>query len=177
MNAPVSFGVRELASLLADFARAHPALTVDMGLSDRVVDLVEEGWDVAVRIGRIHDQTLIARKLTRCRLLVAASPAYLAERGTPRALAELSSHNCLGYTLSSALGPHRWSFGVDGSVTVPIRGNFQASNGDALVAAALVGQGLIYEPTFLLGDDIRAGRLERIPFMLKRKHHRHSRRP
>ncbi len=105
MNALVSFGVRELAPLLADFARAHPALTVDMGLSDRVVDLVEEGWDVAVRIGRIHDQTLIARKLTRCRLLVAASPTYLAERGTPRALAELSSHNCLGYTLSSALGP------------------------------------------------------------------------
>jgi len=159
VNAPVSFGVRELAPLMAEFSRLHPALTVDMGLNDRVVNLIEEGWDVAVRIGRIHDQTLIARKLAPCRLLVAGSPAYFAERGMPLTVAELSSHNCLGYTLSSALGPHRWAFGRDGSVSVPIKGNFQASNGDALVAAALAGQGLVYEPTFLLGDDIRAGRL------------------
>lgn len=80
VNAPVSFGVRELAPVMAEFSRMHPALTVDMGLNDRVVNLVEEGWDVAVRIGRIHDQTLIARKLAPCRLLVAGSPAYLAER-------------------------------------------------------------------------------------------------
>ena len=159
VNAPVSFGVRELMPVMAEFSRRHPALTVDMGLNDRVVDLVEEGWDVAVRIGRIQDQTLIARKLARCRLLVAGSPTYLNEWGTPRTMVELSSHNCLGYTLSSALGPQRWSFGVAGSVAVPIRGNFQASNGDALVAAALAGQGLIYLPTFLLGDDLRAGRL------------------
>ncbi|MCD6072760.1 MAG: hypothetical protein K0S42_3276 [Microvirga sp.] len=159
VNAPVSFGVRELAPLMAEFSRLHPAITVDMGLNDRTVNLVEEGWDVAVRIGRIHDQTLIARKLAPCRLLVAGSPAYLAERGTPRSVADLSSHNCLGYTLSNSLGPQRWSFGPDGSITVPIRGNFQASNGDALVAAALAGQGLVYEPTFLLGDEIRAGRL------------------
>jgi DNA-binding transcriptional LysR family regulator len=159
VNAPVSFGVRELAPLMAEFSRLHPALTVDMGLNDRVVNLVEEGWDVAVRIGRIHDQTLIARKLAPCRLLVAGSPAYLTEQGTPHTVADLSSHNCLGYTLSSALGPHQWSFGPGGSVTVPIKGNLQASNGDALVAAALAGQGLVYEPTFLLGDDIRVGRL------------------
>jgi DNA-binding transcriptional LysR family regulator len=159
VNTPVSFGVRELAPLMAEFSRLHPALTVDMGLNDRVVNLVEEGWDVAVRIGRIQDQTLIARRLARCRLLVAGSAAYLAERGTPRTVAELFSHNCLGYTLSSDLGPHHWSFGTDGSIVVPISGNFQASNGDALVAAALAGQGLVYEPTFLLGDDIRAGRL------------------
>jgi DNA-binding transcriptional LysR family regulator len=159
VNAPVSFGVRELAPLMAEFSRTHPALTVDMGLNDRTVNLVEEGWDVAVRIGRIHDQTLIARKLAPCRLMVAGSPAYLAERGAPRTVEELTSHNCLGYTLSSSLGPHQWSFGPDGSVTVPIKGNFQASNGDALVVAALAGQGLVYEPTFLLGDEIRAGRL------------------
>lgn len=159
VNAPVSFGVRELAPLMAEFSRMHPALTVDMGLNDRTVDLVEEGWDVAVRIGHMHDQTLIARKLARCCLVVAASPAYLDERGTPRTVADLSLHNCLGYTLSSALGPHQWSFERDGSVSVPIKGNLQASNGDALAAAALAGQGLVYEPTFLLGNDIRAGRL------------------
>jgi DNA-binding transcriptional LysR family regulator len=159
MNAPVSFGVRELAPLMAAFSRMHPALTIDMGLNDRVVNLVEEGWDVAVRIGHIRDQTLIARKLAPCRLLVAGSPDYLAAHGTPHTVAELSSHNCLGYTLSTTLGPHRWSFGPDGAITVPIRGNLQASNGDALVAAAVAGQGLVYEPTFLLGHEIRAGRL------------------
>jgi DNA-binding transcriptional LysR family regulator len=159
VNAPVSFGVSELAPVMAGFSRMHPVLTIDMGLNDRVVNVVEEGWDVAVRIGHIRDQTLIARKLAPCRLLVAGSPDYLAEHGTPRTVADLSSHNCLSYTLSTTLGPHRWSFGPDGSVTVPIRGNLQASNGDALVAAAVAGQGLVYEPTFLLGDEIRAGRL------------------
>ncbi|WP_020186293.1 LysR family transcriptional regulator [Methylopila sp. 73B] len=159
VNAPVSFGVRELAPRLAAFSAAQPAITVDLGLNDRVVDLVEEGWDVAIRIGRISDQTLNARKLARCRLLVAASPSYLQRHGTPRTLADLASHNCLGYTLSSALGPHRWQFGVEGEANVPIRGDLRANNGDALIAAALAGQGLVYEPTFLLGDEIRAGRL------------------
>jgi DNA-binding transcriptional LysR family regulator len=159
VNAPVSFGVREIAPLMAEFARLHPALTVDLGLNDRMVDLVEEGWDVAVRIGRIQDQTMIARKLARCRILIAGSPAYLAERGTPQTVADLAAHNCLAYTLSSALGPRCWLFGSDGTISVPIQGNLQASNGDALVVAALAGQGLIYEPTFLVGDDLRAGRL------------------
>jgi DNA-binding transcriptional LysR family regulator len=159
VNAPVSFGIREIAPLMADFAQLHPALTIDMGLNDRVVDLVEEGWDVAVRIGRVRDQTMIARKIARCRTLAAGSPLYLARKGTPRTVADLSSHNCLGYTLSSVLGPRRWVFGTDGEIAVSISGNLQASNGDALVAAAVAGQGLIYEPTFLVGAEIRAGRL------------------
>jgi DNA-binding transcriptional LysR family regulator len=159
VNAPVSFGIREIAPLMAEFAQLHPSLTVDMGLNDRVVDLVEEGWDVAIRIGRIQDQTMIARKIARCRTLVAGSPLYLARKGTPSTVADLSSHNCLGYTLSSVLGPHRWVFGTDGETAVSIGGNLQASNGDALVAAAVAGQGLIYEPTFLVGAEIRAGRL------------------
>ena len=159
VNAPVSFGVRELAPLMPEFSRAHPGLTVDMGLNDRVVDLVEEGWDVGIRIGRIRDATLIARKLARCRLLLAASPRYLAERGTPRRVADLGAHNCLLYTLASVLGREQWAFGRDGAVTAQVAGNFRASNGDALVAAAVAGQGLVYEPTFLLGPDVGAGRL------------------
>jgi DNA-binding transcriptional LysR family regulator len=159
VNVPVSFGVREIVPLLAEFAELHPALSVDLGLSDRTVDLVEEGWDVAIRIGRIEDQSLIARKIARCRMLVAASPAYLARRSIPTSVSELGSHNCLGYTLSSSVGPDRWRFGLDGSIIVPVTGNLHANNGDALVAAALAGQGMIYQPTFLVGDDIRAGRL------------------
>lgn len=159
VNVPVSFGVREIVPLLAELADLHPALSVDLGLSDRTVDLVEEGWDVAIRIGRIKDQSLIARRIARCRMLLAASPAYLAKRSPPASVSELGSHNCLGYTLSSSVGPDRWRFGFDGSIIVPVTGNLHANNGDALVAAALAGQGMIYQPTFLVGDEIRAGRL------------------
>ncbi|WP_019996636.1 LysR family transcriptional regulator [Aureimonas ureilytica] len=159
LNVPVSFGVREVAPLLADFARLHPHLTVDLGLSDRVVDLVEEGWDAAIRIGRLRGPDLMARRLAPCRLALAASPHYLAARGTPRRVADLAAHECLGYTLSPMLGADRWQFGPDGAVAVAISGSLRANNGDALVAAALAGQGIVYEPTFLLGDELRAGRL------------------
>jgi DNA-binding transcriptional LysR family regulator len=159
VNAPVTFGAREIAPLLSSFAQLHPALTVDLGLNDRVVDVVEEGWDVVIRIGRIEDQSMIARKLASCRCMVAGAPAYLAERGTPRTIFELSVHNCLGYTLSRTLGPGRWAFGKHGTIVVPIKGNLQANNGDALLAAARAGQGLIYEPTFVVGDAIRTGQL------------------
>lgn len=159
VNAPASFGARELAPLLPEFARLHPSLKLDLGLSDRMIDLVEEGWDVAIRIGRIADQNLIARKLAPCRLLLAAAPAYLAGRGVPRTIADLAAHNCLGYTLSRAVGPGVWLFGSDGSAKAPVSGNLQANNGDALVAAAVAGQGLVYQPTFILADDLRAGRL------------------
>lgn len=159
VNAPLSFGIREVAPLMAEFSRLHPAVTVDLGLNDRFVDLIEEGWDVAVRIGRLQDSTMIARRVAPCRLAICGSPAYLAAKGTPKTVADLREHNCLGYTLSRALGPDEWTFGADGKVKVPIRGNLRASNGDALVAAAVAGQGLVYEPTFILGDDLRAGRL------------------
>src|SRR6204780_1515842 len=127
VNAPVSFGVREIATLLSGFAQLHPALTLDLGLSDRIVDVVEEGWDIVIRIGRIEDQSMVARRLASCRCLVAGAPAYLAERGTPRAISELAAHNCLGYTLSRTLGPGRWVFGKAGSIVVPIKGNLQAN--------------------------------------------------
>lgn len=159
VNAPTSFGARELAPLLPDFARLNAGLRVELGLNDRVIDLVDEGWDVAIRIGTVADQTLIARKLAPCRLLLAAAPAYLAAHGRPRSPADLASHNCLGYTLSTVVGPTRWQFGPDGAVKVAVSGNLVANNGDALVAAAVAGQGLVYQPTFILGDDIRAGRL------------------
>jgi DNA-binding transcriptional LysR family regulator len=159
VNAPVSFGFREVAPLLAKFSRLHPSVTIDLGLNDRFVDPIEEGWDVAVRIGRLQDSTMIARRLAPCRLAVCGSPDYLQERGMPKTVADLAAHNCLGYTLSKALGPDEWSFEADGRVKVPIKGNLRVNNGDALVAAAVGGQGLIYEPTFVVGDELRAGRL------------------
>jgi DNA-binding transcriptional LysR family regulator len=164
VNAPVSFGAREIAPLLAAFAEQHPALTVDLGLNDRFIDLIEEGWDIAIRIGVLKESRMIARRLAPCRSVVCAAPGYLAARGRPTRVAELTAHNCLGYTLSRPFGVDRWTFGTDGGVTVPVSGNLRASNGDALVAAAVAGQGIIYGPTFLVAHELRAGRLVSLAF-------------
>ncbi len=163
INAPLSFGFREIAPAIADFAKLYPALRIDMGLNDRVIDLIDEGWDLAIRIARLPDSSLIARKLARIRSVVCASPAYIAERGTPRMIADLKDHNCLGYTLPSAAAAERWAFGIDGAVSVPVGGTFRANNGDALRIAAVEGVGVIYQPTFLVNDDLKRGRLRAIP--------------
>lgn len=159
VNAPVSFGVREIAPLLPEFSRRHPALAIDLGLNDRYVDLIEEGWDVAVRIGNLTESAMVARRLAPCHTVVCAAPAYLAAHGMPRTTADLRAHNCLGYTLSRTVGAARWSFGAQGEITIPIAGNLQSSNGDALVAAAIAGQGLIYQPAFLVAAALTAGSL------------------
>jgi DNA-binding transcriptional LysR family regulator len=159
LNVPLTFGFRHIAPALAEFNRLHPAVAFDLGLADRYVDLIEEGWDLAIRIGRLKDSSLVARRLADCRTVVCAAPSYLKEHGTPQTLDDLSRHNCLGYTLPSVIGANRWSFGLDGDMVVPIQGNLRANNGDALLAAALAGQGLIYQPTFIVGDSLRDGSL------------------
>jgi len=159
VNVPVSFGIREIAPLIPDFARIHPTLTIDLGLNDRQVDLIEEGWDLVVRIGEMEDSGLIARRLAPCHTIICAAPRYLAERGTPQKVADLGRHNCLGYTLSRALGVDSWLFGRERKVRVPVRGDLRANNGDVLVAAAVAGQGIVYAPTFLVAREIVAGLL------------------
>lgn len=160
VNAPVSFGVRQVAPALPDFLRENTLVDIDLGLNDRVVDLVEEGWDLAIRIGVLADSALVARRLAPCRILVCAAPTYLAARGVPRTVADLAAHECLGYTLSGLVGPDRWGFGPDGATKVAVSGRLRAANGDALLAAALAGQGVIYQPTFIVGDAVRDGRLQ-----------------
>jgi len=125
VSAPVSFGAREIAPLLPEFAASYPAVNVELGLNDRFVGLIEEGWDVAVRIGQLTESTMIARKLAPCGMVVCAAPSYLANRGTPRSVDDLVDHNCLAYTLLRALGPDRWPFAIDGKVIVPIKGNLR----------------------------------------------------
>jgi len=158
LNVPVSFGIREIAPLIPEFLRNHPALTIDLGLNDRQVDLIEEGWDLAVRIGDMADSSMIARRLAPCHTVVCAAPRYLSERGTPRTVADLARHNCLGYTLSRTVGPDRWLFG-DRKTSVPVSGSLKANNGDALAAAAVAGEGIVYTPTFLVAREIAAGLL------------------
>ncbi len=159
LNLPVSFGTRQVTPLLPSFRERYPQVEVEFGLNDRVVDLVEEGWDLAVRIGVLPDSSLVSRRLAPCRMVVCASPAYLAEQGTPRTLADLARHECLGYTLSSRMGADSWAFGSDAGVRVAVSGSFRANSGDALRIAALSGLGIIYQPTFLVGDDLRRGDL------------------
>ena len=156
---PVVFGNREIAPLLADFSRLNPAVSIDLSLNDRVIDLVEEGWDMAVRIGVLKDSTLIVRRIAPCRVVQCASPDYLARRGTPRLARDLADHDCLGYTLPGPAAAERWNLGVNGEISVPITPKLKANNGEALRAAAVAGLGIISQPTFIVGDDIRAGRL------------------
>ena len=159
INAPLAFGLRQVMPAIVDFAALYPALTIDIGLTDRFVDLIDEGWDVAIRLGTLRDSSLIARRLAPIRVALCAAPAYLAAHPAPKTIADLAGHNCLGYTLPTLASAGRWLFGEDGSIAVPVRGTLIVNNGDALRDAAVAGQGLIHQPTFIVADDIRAGRL------------------
>jgi DNA-binding transcriptional LysR family regulator len=159
LNVPVAFGTRQIAPLLSEFSRRHPLMTVELGLNDRLVDLADEGWDLAIRIGSLSNSSLIARRIASCRTVVCAAPSYLAGRGMPRTVSGFAEHNCLGYTLSSVTGVDRWVFGAKGDTIVPVSGNLRANNGEALRTAAIAGQGLAYLPTFIVADDLRAGTL------------------
>ena len=159
LNVPVSFGIREIAPLIPEFLGTHPALSIDLGLNDRQVDLIEEGWDLAVRIGAMASSSMIARKLAPCFTVVCAAPRYLAAKGTPRSIADLARHDCLGYTLSRTIGADTWLFGGERNISVAVRGSLKANNGDALTAAAVAGEGIVYQPTFLVAREIAAGLL------------------
>lgn len=154
-----SFGVRHLAPAIADFIVSHPQMRFDVELSDRVVDLVDEGFDAALRIGKIGSQQLVGRKIGTTRLVCCASPAYLERHGIPRKPEELSTHACLSYEYS----PHRyiWPFqdalGADHSVRID--GPVHANNGRFLVAMAVAGIAIALEPDFIVGPEVRAGRL------------------
>ncbi|KAF0814064.1 HTH-type transcriptional regulator DmlR [Andreprevotia sp. IGB-42] len=159
VNAPVSFGVRHLATLLPRYQAAHPAVKLELTLSDRTVDLVEEGYDLALRISGQLAGNLITRRLAPIRIAACAAPAYLARHGAPQTPQELLQHNCLIYTYGA--GGDEWRFTQGGTVhTIKVQGTLRANNGDLLVAAARAGAGLINEPTFLVGDDLQAGTLE-----------------
>ncbi len=146
---PATFGVMHIAALAAAFQRLHPGVRIEFGLDDRYVDLLEERWDMAIRVGRLNDSSLIARRLAPVRLSICASPDYLAERGTPATVGDLEHHDCLGYTLGNLTDTAVWRFGRNGDQHVPVRGSLHANNGEALVRAAVAGQGFVYGPRFI----------------------------
>jgi DNA-binding transcriptional LysR family regulator len=160
LSAPLSFGILHLGPALSAFACRHQGVSLALTLDDRFVDLVEEGFDAAIRIGRLPDSTLVARLLCRTRLVVAAAPAYWREHGVPLAPAELARHRCLNYTLRAAGRDWRFADGSGGEETVAVAGPLTANNGDVLRAAALAGAGVAWLPDFLIGADVKAGLLE-----------------
>ncbi len=159
MNVPLSFGARFVAPLIPAFARRYPEVKVELGLSDAQLDLLDGGWDLAIRIGHLADSPLHARKLGDSAMRVCAAPAYLDRRGVPRRVAELVQHNCLSYTLSAMQDGKHWRFGLRGDIRVAVSGDLVANNGDALLAAALGGQGILYQPDFIVGAAIESGAL------------------
>jgi DNA-binding transcriptional LysR family regulator len=159
LTSAITFGIRHLAPALADFTALHPQVDFDVELSDRTVDIVEEGLDLAVRIGSIGSQALIARKLATTQMVLVAAPSYLARRGTPRTHADLAAHACLTYEYLA--GRNVWRLrdraGVEHSVRVG--GAAHANNGQFLAALAAAGVGIALEPDFIVAPEIRAGSL------------------
>ena len=163
VSAPMVFGTRYLAAALARFGAAHPGLSIELTLNDRQVDLVEEGFDLALRIGQLADSALVARRLTPCRLMVVASPGYLAARGEPERPEALLEHECLTYAYARDGRLARFTKSKGGeSVAVEMRGRFAANNGDALLEAAIAGAGVLVTPTFIAGDALRDGRVRQV---------------
>jgi DNA-binding transcriptional LysR family regulator len=159
INAPLSFGVLHLAPLWPQFLARYPDIELDVALSDRVVDIVEEGYDMAVRISRVAANTHAARKLATSRNVVCASPAYLKEHGMPRVPADLQDHVCIGYRYSATADEWHLLDGEGHAHVVKVPCIMHTNNGDTARAAALGGAGVIWQPEFLVGPDLRAGRL------------------
>ena len=159
LTTSVNFGVRHVAPAIADFLAEHREVRFDVSLSDRVVDLVEEGFDLAIRVGPPGPENLVARKLGETRLVPCASPDYLAKHGAPKAPEDLARHDCFTYEYVSPR--HVWRFrdrsGAERAVRVS--GSLHSNNGDLLSEVAARGGGIVFEPAFIVGPDVRAGRL------------------
>ncbi len=160
LAAPLSFGLGHLTPLLCRFAETHPDLRVDVDLSDRLVDLVGEGFDLALRIGALRDSSLIARKLCDVRMIACAAPAFVEKNGRPQQAEELRHLPALCYAGSER--PDIWRYrdgdGTERAVQVPMR--MRATNGDMLRDAAIAGLGVVLKPSFIVHEAIRRGDLE-----------------
>ena len=159
LTTSVNFGVRHAAPAIAAFLAEHRDVRFDVSLSDRIVDLVEEGFDLAIRIGAPAADNLVARKLGETRLVPCASPGYLAEHGAPKTPEELAAHDCFTYEYVSPR--HLWRFRDRSGAerTVRVSGRLHSNNGDLLAEAAASGAGIVFEPAFIVGPEVRAGRL------------------
>jgi DNA-binding transcriptional LysR family regulator len=161
VNAPVTFSMLHLAPLWALFHEMYPQVRLDLELSDRVVDVVEEGYDLAIRIATLPSSSLISKRLASTRVILCASPHYLETHAELSHPTDLAEHKLIGY--SYWLGGDTWALnGPEGPINVKVRPWMSTNNGDTCRAVALADQGIILQPTFLIGDDLAAGRLVEI---------------
>ncbi|WP_380787129.1 LysR substrate-binding domain-containing protein [Sphingomonas sp. R86521] len=157
LAAPMSFGVSNVAPLLAEFLEAHPGIEIELHLSDARVDIVAEGFDIALRIATLPDSSLRARRLCSITAPIVAAPSYLARRGTPTHPAQLGEHALFGYT--NVTGPWRFHRTGEGDVSVRAQGQLSANSGEALVPALVAGLGIALLPTFIIAEELASGAL------------------
>ena len=161
INAPMSFGVGHIAPALGDYMDRYPALGVEIDFNDRQVDVIDEGYDIAIRIAALPDSSLVARRLAPCRRAVVASPDYWDAHGRPAHPDDLAEHECLTYDYLP--NPREWPFrGPDGGFSTKVRGRLHANNGDLLLQAAISGLGVYLCPTFICGAALVDGRVEAV---------------
>src|SRR6266513_383262 len=157
---PVGFGRRVIVPALPEFLARHPELAIDIELSDRMVDLAEEGLDVAIRIGELADTRTIAKELYRIRFVTCAAPSYLARHGVPRTPEDLAQHACLPYWIPKTGRYREWHFARGGiKFSVPVTGRLNINAAEALIDAAVAGGGIVAVATFLAVDAVRSGKL------------------
>lgn len=161
VTAPTSFGASHVAPQVSAFVARHPRVEVELALNDRVVDIVEEGFDLAIRIGRLTDSSLVARRIGEMRLIACASPAYLAKHGRPQTPSDLSRLQCLLYAYASEGGV--WTFsGPEGEESVRVGGRILCNSGEALCRMAADGCGVVLQPDFIAEPFLKSGALEQI---------------
>jgi DNA-binding transcriptional LysR family regulator len=162
LTCPYNLLAQPVAPALAEFARRHPQVSFDVTVADRVIDLVDEGFDLAIRIGAPGGERVVARRLGATRLVLCASPAYVTQRGAPQAPADLGRHNALTYAYVPS--PFQWRLvDADGKVhDVRVGGALHANSGELLVAAAVAGMGIVFEPDFVVGPWLARGELQRL---------------
>ncbi|MBH3412238.1 LysR family transcriptional regulator [Pseudomonas putida] len=157
LSAPLSFAMAHLGCLLTEFLQLHPQVDVEVDLSDRAVDLIGEGYDLALRIGALDDSSLVARRIADVERVYCASPAYLDARGVPTRPEQLAEHDCLPYGHSRQV---QWQFRQGGKAqAIQVTGRMRANNGELLREAAVAGMGVTYLPTFIVGQALADGRL------------------
>ena len=161
VSAPVGFGACRLAPIVADLIDRHPDLEIELTLTDRYVDMIDEGYDAVLRLGPLGETSSTVRTLGSHDQVVCASPSYLARKGVPSTPSDLAAHACLGFVNWSGLPYAEWRFGRDGVIhPVQIRSRFQVNDGRVLVAAAIAGHGIILQPAAVVAEAIREGALK-----------------
>ncbi|MEO8006076.1 MAG: LysR family transcriptional regulator [Betaproteobacteria bacterium] len=157
INSSIGLGQMYLGPLVLKFQKAHPGLMMDLTYADRFVDLVEEGVDVAIRIGRLVDSGLAARRIGTSERCLIATPAYLKKNGTPKIPQDLVNHNCILYAYLST--GSEWLFGENGEIRVKVSGTLRANNGEAIRQAVMADIGIAASPAWLIQDDLKSGKV------------------